>query len=166
MTSHHHPDVICCTVANPDDREDRNHSVATPPIDLTDGGKVGETRFTGKIPQHGEIKRSKMFSYPDERSKEQRDIENAKIAAKALMSVVEQKEKKVVMNGKQYLEFADWQAIAKFFNITTGTEWTRPIESKDKIIGWEARAVAYQNGVIVGGAEAACSGDQRCVERR
>lgn len=91
----------------------------------------------------------------------ERDIKNAQVAAKALMQVVSKKDKPIMMGGKQYLEFADWQTIAKFFNITTGTEWTKPIKDGDKSIGWEAKAIAYQNGQVIGGAEASCMKDEK-----
>lgn len=88
------------------------------------------------------------------------DIEMAKVAATALMEVVKTA-KPLMMNGKQYLYFEHWQTIAKFFNITVGTEWTKPIGAVDKPLGWEAKSNAYQNGVIIGGAEASCMKDER-----
>lgn len=88
-------------------------------------------------------------------------VKQAEIAAKALMSVIQQKKKKVEFNGEQYLEFEDWQTIAQFYSHTTGIEWTRPIEEMGKIVGYEAKAVIYnRDGLVVGGAEAACMNDE------
>lgn len=91
----------------------------------------------------------------------QRDIDRATQAAKSLMVVVD-RTKPLVMNGKKYLYFEHWQTIGKFFQHTVGTEWTRPIKLGDKIMGWEAKSVAYdRDGRVVGGAEAACMRDER-----
>jgi hypothetical protein len=90
----------------------------------------------------------------------QKQVEQAKVAAQALMSVIQQKTKKVEFNGEQYLEFEDWQTIAQFYNHTVGIEKTETIEQNGKIIGFVAKATLYHNGVIVGGAEAACMGDE------
>lgn len=90
----------------------------------------------------------------------EKQVEQATIAAKALMSVVSRKPKKVEFNGEQYLEFEDWQTIAQFYNHSVGIEWTKPIEEAGKVIGFEAKAILYHNGVVVGGAEAACMTDE------
>jgi len=91
----------------------------------------------------------------------EKQVQQATIAAKALMTVVSQKSKKVQFNGEQYLEFEDWQTIAQFYNHTVGIEWTKPIEEAGKIIGFEAKAALYnRDGIIVGGSEAACMTDE------
>lgn len=77
-------------------------------------------------------------------------------AAKALMSVVNNKEKKVIINGKQFLEYGDWQTLARFYGCTVAVEWTKPYEESGKKLGWEARAVVYRNGEIISSAEAMC----------
>src|ERR1043165_8896460 len=76
----------------------------------------------------------------------QKQVDQATIAAKALMTVVSQKKKKVEFNGEQYLEFEDWQTIAQFYNHTVGIEKTDMIEQAGKIIGFVAKAVLYHNG--------------------
>lgn len=87
----------------------------------------------------------------------EKQMEFAVKAATALMKRVESKTKKVVIGGKQYLEFGDWQTLGRFFGATVGTEWTQPIvDTANKIVGFEARAVVYQNGVIISSAEARC----------
>lgn len=76
--------------------------------------------------------------------------------ATALMGVINKKPKKVIINGEQYLEFEDWQTIARFFNLTVGTDWTKRLEN-----GYEARAVVYdQNGTVIGSAESSCLRDE------
>lgn len=90
----------------------------------------------------------------------QKQVEQAKIAAQALMSVINQKAKPVKFNGEQYLEFEDWQTIAQFYNHTVGIEKTEQIEEDGKIIGFVAKATLFHNGVTVGGAEAACMKDE------
>lgn len=90
-----------------------------------------------------------------------KQVENARIAAQALMSVISQKKKPVQFNGEQYLEFEDWQTVAQFYNHTVGTEWTKEVRQKDEIYGYEAKANLYdRNGLVVGGAEAGCFKDE------
>lgn len=87
----------------------------------------------------------------------EKQLEFAQKAATALMKRVEGKQKKVIINGKQYLEFGDWQTLARFFGATVGTDWTQPLlDSAGKIVGFEARAVVYQNGTVISSAEARC----------
>lgn len=90
------------------------------------------------------------------------DVLRATKAANVLMQIMNNKPKKVVMNGEQYLEFEDWQTIGQFFSHTTGTEWTKPITQEGKIVGYEAKANLYnKDGAIIGGAEAACMRDEK-----
>jgi hypothetical protein len=90
----------------------------------------------------------------------QKDVEQAQVAAKALMRVIESG-KVLKMQGKTYLFFEHWQTIGQFFHETVGTEWTKPIVEGGKTIGYEAKAVLYnRDGVIIGGAEAACMNDE------
>lgn len=88
-------------------------------------------------------------------------LEFAQKAAKTLMKWVEQKPKKVVINGEQFLEFGDWQIIARFYGATVGVEWTKGIDK-----GWEARAVVYRNGEILASAEAMCTRDEKNWKNR
>lgn len=83
-------------------------------------------------------------------------LEYAQKAASALMERVAMKKKKVVINGKEYLEFGDWQTLARFFGATVGVEWTKPIERGGKLEGYEARAIVYQHGETISAAEASC----------
>ncbi len=82
-------------------------------------------------------------------------------AANALMDWVKNKPKPVMINGEQYLEFGDWQILARFYGATVGVEWARPYEEEGKQIGWEARAVVYRDGVVISAAEAMCTNKEK-----
>jgi len=85
----------------------------------------------------------------------------AQKAADALMKRVEKKPRKIMMGGKQYLEFGDWQTVSRFFGATAGTDWSRAVERDGKIIGYEARSVVHQHGKIISAAEAMCLRTER-----
>jgi tellurite resistance-related uncharacterized protein len=62
---------------------------------------------------------------------------------------------------KEHLFFEAWQTIGRFFNVTPSTEWSKPIMSGDKIVGWEARAIVTNaNGQVVAAAESMCAADE------
>jgi hypothetical protein len=88
-------------------------------------------------------------------------LEYAQKAAQALMVRVNSKKKQVIIGGKQYLEFGDWQTLARFFGATVGVEWTKPIERAGKLEGYEARAIVYQHGETISAAEASCMRAER-----
>jgi len=83
--------------------------------------------------------------------------------ADALMEVISKKPRKVVINGKQYLEFEDWQTIARFYQCTVGIDWVKPLTSENingkKVFGgYEARAqVLNKDGLAISAAEANCT---------
>lgn len=79
-------------------------------------------------------------------------LEYASKAAKALMQVA----KPINIQGKKYLQYGSWQVLGRFFGATAGVEWTKKIEENGKLLGYEARAVVYRNGVIISSAEASC----------
>ena len=84
-------------------------------------------------------------------------IEFGRQCAKALVDIINSKPKKVIIKGEQYLEYEDWQTIARFFNTTVGTESTNMILKNGKFSGYQATAVVYnQAGIKIGGAEASC----------
>lgn len=73
----------------------------------------------------------------------------------------------VIINGKRYLEFADWQILGAFFGITPYVVETREITQEKplggmppltiiEVIGFWARAEARQNGNVMSAAEAEC----------
>ena len=82
--------------------------------------------------------------------------------AKALMTIINAKQKKLVINGENYIEFEDWQTIARFFNSSVGTDTVKPIQEGGEIVGYTARAIVYNaQGVIIGSAEADCTTSEK-----
>ena len=91
----------------------------------------------------------------------ERVLEFARKAALALTTIVKNKAKKVIINGEQYLEFEDWQTIARFYGTTAGIEWTKSIIIDGKLNGYEAKALAYnKQGQVISSAEASCMRDE------
>ncbi len=82
----------------------------------------------------------------------EQQLQFAQKAAKTLMQWVAQKPNKVMIRGEQYLEFGDWQILARFYGATVGVEWSRSIDR-----GWEARSVVTRNGEVIASAEAMCT---------
>src|SRR5215831_2309633 len=93
-------------------------------------------------------------------------LDYASRASKALMKRVEAKPRKIVINGKQYLEFGDRQTVGTFFGGTVGTEWVKPIERDGAIAGYEARAVVWRHGQMISAAEASCLRSEKNWEKR
>lgn len=83
------------------------------------------------------------------------DIQRGQRAAKALLKLVKLT-KPLKLGGKDYLYFEHWITIARFFNATVGIESTTKTST-----GWEAKAIVYQNGQIIGSAEASCNNDEQ-----
>lgn len=77
-------------------------------------------------------------------------------AANALMKAVSQKKNPVMIRGEQYLEYGDWQTLARFFGATAAVEWTKPITDGPKVLGYEARATVLHQGMVISSAEAMC----------
>jgi hypothetical protein len=79
---------------------------------------------------------------------------------------------KLIVNGKQYLFFYDWQTLGAFFGITASVMKTEVI-TQDKPskeapgfvfkepIGYWARAVAFKDGKEMSAAEAVCFADEK-----
>lgn len=89
-----------------------------------------------------------------------KDVSNANMAANKLKILMDAKPKKVIINGKRYLEFDDWQTIAAFFRCTIKTEEALPVEIGG-IAGFKAKAVVLdKDGKVIGGAEAYCMRDE------
>lgn len=83
-------------------------------------------------------------------------------AANALMTAVKQKAKPVMIRGEQYLEYGDWQTLARFFGATASVTWSKKLEDKDgKLLGYEARAEVLHNGQVISSAEAMCMKAER-----
>lgn len=90
------------------------------------------------------------------------EINFAVKCAKALTSVINQKKKKVIINGEQYIEFEDWQTLGQFYGMTVKTQDAQQIVI-DGIKGAYAKAevVSVKNGIIIGGAEAYCLSNEK-----
>ena len=81
-------------------------------------------------------------------------------AAVQLQKIVNSRPKKLVMGGKQYLFFEDWQTVGKFYGVTTKVTRTEELKEEGKLIGFLATAVAIANGVEISGADAECTSDE------
>jgi hypothetical protein len=88
-------------------------------------------------------------------------LQEARQAANALKDVVSKKEKPVIMNGQQYLEFEDWQTLAKFYGVTARVVNTNFIQL-GTAQGFEAKADAIdaRTGAIISSADAMCLNDE------
>lgn len=88
-------------------------------------------------------------------------LENARTAARALVAVVSQKKKPVILNGEQYLEFEDWQTCGQFYHYSVKTHDAVAVEI-DGVKGAKAYAdlIDMRTGMILGGAEAYCMRDE------
>lgn len=88
-------------------------------------------------------------------------LENAKVAAKALVTVLSQKKKPVMMNGEQYLEMEDWQTCGQFYGYSVKTYGAELVEI-DGVKGAKAYAdlIDIKTGLVVSGAEAYCMRDE------
>lgn len=84
----------------------------------------------------------------------------ARDAAKALANVIAQKPKKVVMNGEQYLEFEDWQTVARFYGVTAAAEHPPQFVEFGEVRGFMATAVALKDGRVISRATAYCLTDE------
>jgi len=81
-------------------------------------------------------------------------------AAAQLQKVIGSKEKKLMLGGKQYLFFEDWQTIGKFYGVTAQVKSTEELREDGKLVGFSAYAVALAGGIEVSGAESECCFDE------
>lgn len=88
-------------------------------------------------------------------------LREAHEAAEAVKGIVEAKPKKVVINGETYLEFEDWQTVARFYGIAVQITNTQYVQYGDAT-GFEAtaEAVHVETGRVVSRAEAMCLNDE------
>lgn len=92
-------------------------------------------------------------------------LEEARKAAKALTDVIEGKEKKLVFNGKTYLQFEDWQTLGRFYGVTALSRSTKYVEfgeGDERVCGFEAVADALlvSTNQTISCAEAMCLNDE------
>lgn len=87
-------------------------------------------------------------------------VEFANVSAKQLKDILSQRPRKIIIQGREYIDFEGYQTIASFYGYNVGIEWTKPLK-RDDVSGYEARAVVYnQDGRSVSMAESACMNDE------
>ncbi len=87
-------------------------------------------------------------------------LEEARRAATVLTAVLKSKPNKVMMNGEQYLEFEDWQTVARFYGLTAKVKETEFLDYGG-VKGFLAKAVAVRaDGMEISAAEAMCMNDE------
>lgn len=88
-------------------------------------------------------------------------IKQAEVAAKALIDIVSRKQKPVILNGEQYLEYEDWQTLGRFYQVTAKIASTQYVEFGD-FKGFEASADAIHapTGNIIASAQSMCLNDE------
>lgn len=87
-------------------------------------------------------------------------LEEARRAATVLTDVLKSKPNKVIMNGEQYLEFEDWQMVARFYGLTAKVKETEFLDYGG-VKGFLAKAaVVRADGVEISAAEAMCMNDE------
>lgn len=88
-------------------------------------------------------------------------LEEAAKAASALKDVIERKPNKVVINGKTFLTFEDWQTLGRFYGITAAARTTEYLE-QGRVRGYEchAEAILVSTGQVIGAAQAMCMDDE------
>jgi hypothetical protein len=88
-------------------------------------------------------------------------LEEAAKAAQALRDVIERKPQKVVINGKTFLQFEDWQTLGRFYGITAAARSTTYIEF-GRVQGFEchAEAILVSTGQVISAAQAMCLDDE------
>lgn len=87
-------------------------------------------------------------------------LQEAKRAAKALTDVIAAKPHKLIFNNMQYLEFEDWQTVARFYGVTVKVVSTAYVEM-GSVKGFEARAVALiADGSEISAADSMCLNDE------
>jgi hypothetical protein len=87
-------------------------------------------------------------------------LEEARRAAVALVDVLSKKQKPVIMNGEQYLEFEDWQTVGRFYGLTAKVKETEFLDYGG-VQGFLAKAVVVRSdGMEISAAEAMCMNDE------
>lgn len=90
-----------------------------------------------------------------------RVLAEAHRAAAALQDVLKNKPKKVMMNGEQYLEFEDWQTLARFYGVTAKGDGDPEYVEIGPTRGFKASAIAItREGQVISRATAFCLSDE------
>jgi len=87
------------------------------------------------------------------------------LASRALQSLMNSPGRKnVVLGGKTYLGFEDWQTLGRFFGVVARVVSTKPFQSADgSINGWEckAEAILVEKNMVISTAESMCCDDEK-----
>lgn len=87
-------------------------------------------------------------------------LTEARQAAVALKEVLENKARKVMFSGEQYLEFEDWQTLGRFYGITAKCIGCHEV-TYSGVAGFEAVAQAIRaDEAVISQAEAVCMRDE------
>jgi hypothetical protein len=88
-------------------------------------------------------------------------IEEAMVAAKAIKAIIDAKPKPFKIRGETYLQFEDWQTVARFYGVTVRVVETKGTRIGDAV-GFMARAEALlvANGRVISAADAMCLNDE------
>ena len=88
-------------------------------------------------------------------------------AAQALKRVIDNKPKKVIINNETYLEFEDWQTVARFYGLSARVVHTAMVEIGE-VRGYEAHAEVWHiaGGKMVSSAESMCLNDEERWQSR
>lgn len=79
-----------------------------------------------------------------------------------LKKILDNKPKKVVINGKRHIEFGDWVALGNAYGIDVDTTDVEPVEVFEvKGFKCKAKVVRIDDGTIIGGATAYCLENER-----
>jgi len=93
------------------------------------------------------------------------EIAAATIAAKELQKVIDASPDKVMIRGKIFLRYEDWQTVGQFYGYSVQTDSAEPVEVEG-IKGAKAKAILLdRQGNLAGGAEAYCMRDEPKWER-
>lgn len=88
-------------------------------------------------------------------------VDAATEKAKILKQLVSQAHLTVKIGASQHLKFEAWQTLGRFDRVTAAVGWSRPLHNRaNDIIGYEARAEAFQDGAMISAAEAQCTIDE------
>lgn len=94
-------------------------------------------------------------------------LEEARKAAAALKHVIDNKKKKLIFNGKTYLEYEDWQTVGRFYGVTARVREVKHVQYGD-VQGFEAfaEAVLVGSGQVISAADSMCLNDETNWSRK
>lgn len=89
-----------------------------------------------------------------------------KILSGAMQKLEDKIRKPVIINGKRFFKFEDWQLLGRPFDLTAKVEWSKYVEFGDTE-GFEARAVVLRgDGEIISAAESMVLRDEKGVKHK